>query len=61
MNQQVVSLSSAESEFCAIGSGCAPGLTVKHVLQEILHATSSDGDVKMTICTDSDTARGTIY
>ena len=31
-NQQVVSLSSAESEFYAIGSGYAPGLTVKHVL-----------------------------
>ena len=61
MNQQVVSLSSAESEFYAIGSGCARGLTVKHVLQEILHTVSSDIDVKMTIRTDSDAARGMIH
>ena len=47
VNQQVVSLSSAESEFYAIGSGCARGLTVKHVLLEILHTTSPDGDVKV--------------
>ena len=40
VNQQVVSLSSAEGEFYAIGSGCARGLTVKHVLLEILHATT---------------------
>ena len=46
VNQQVVSLSSAESEFHAIGSGCARGLTVKHVLLGILHTTSPDGDVK---------------
>ena len=37
VNQQVMSVSSAESEFHAIGSGCARGLTVKHVLQEIFH------------------------
>ena len=54
VNQHVVSRSSAESEFYAIGSGCARGLTVKHVLQEILHTTSPDSDVKMTIRTDSD-------
>ena len=39
VNQQVVWLSSAESEFHAIGSGCVRGLTVKHVSQEILHVT----------------------
>ena len=61
VNQQVVSLSSAESEFYTIGSGCARGLMVKHVLLEILHATSPDTDVKMTICTDSDAARGMIH
>ena len=61
VHQQVVLLSSAESEFCAVGSGCARGLTVKHVLLEILHTTSPDSDVKMTICTDSDAARGTIH
>ena len=44
-NQQVVSLSSAESEFYAIGSGCARGLTVEHVLLEIPHTTSPDSDV----------------
>ena len=32
VHRQVVSLRSAESEFHAIGSGCARGLTVKHVL-----------------------------
>ena len=58
VNQQVVSLSSSESEFYAIGSGCARGLTVKHVLQEIPHTTSPDGDVKMIVCTESDAARG---
>ena len=41
-NQQVVSLSSTESEFYAIGSGCARGITVKHVLQEILHRVARD-------------------
>ena len=61
VNQQVVSLSSAESEFYAIGSGCARGLTVKHVLLEILHATTPDEDIKMTVCTDSDAARGMIH
>ena len=61
VNQQVVSLSSAESEFYAIGQVVLEGLTVKHVLLEILHATSPDGDVKMTICTDSDAARGVIH
>ena len=61
MNQQVVSLASAESEFHAIGSGRVRGLTVKHVLQAILHTTSPDGDVKITICTDSDAPRGMIH
>ena len=61
VNQQVVSLSSAESEFYAMGSGCARGLTVKHVLQEILHTVSPDGDVKMTIRSDSDAACGMIH
>ena len=61
VNQQVVPLSSAESDLYAIGSGCARGLTVKHVLLEILHTTSPDSDVKMTICTDSDAARGMIH
>ena len=37
------------------------GLTVKHVLQEILHTMSPDSDVKMTIRTDSDAARGMIH
>ena len=61
VNQQVVSLSSAESEFCAIGSGCARGLTIKHVLLEILHTTTPDADIQMTVCTDSDAARGMIH
>ena len=61
VNQQVVSLSSAESEFYAIGSGCARGLTIKHVLLEILHTTTPDADIKMTVCTDSDAARGMIH
>ena len=58
MNQQVVSLSSADSEFYARRSGCARGLTIKHVLLEILHTTTPDADIKMTVCTDSDAARG---
>ena len=35
VSQKVASLSSAESEFAAIGSGTSRGLTVKHVLQEV--------------------------
>ena len=61
VNQPVVSLSSAESEFYAIGSGCARGLTIKHVLLAILHTTAPDADIKMTGCTDSDAARGMIH
>ena len=61
VNQQVVSLSSAESEFYAIGSGCARGLTIKHVLLEILHTTTPDAEIGMTVCTDSDAARGMIH
>ena len=61
VNQQLVPLSSAESDLYAIGSGCARGLTVKHVLLEILHTASPDSDVKMTICTDSDAARGMVH
>ena len=61
VNQQVVSLSSVESEFYAISSGCARGFTVKHVLLEILHATTPDEDIKMTVCTDSDAPRGMIH
>ena len=61
VNQHVVSLSSAENEFYAIGSGCARGLTVKHMLLEILHTTTPDEDIKVTVCTDSDAARGTIH
>ena len=56
VNQQVVSLSSAEREFHAIGSGCARGLTIKHVLLEILHTTTPDAEIGMTVCTDSDAA-----
>ena len=44
-----------------LGSGCARGLTVKQVLQEILRTMSPDSDVKMTIRTDSDAARGMIH
>ena len=36
-------------------------ITVKHVLQEILHTMSPGSDVKMTIRTDSDAARGLIH
>ena len=61
VNHQVVSLSSAEKEFCAIGSGCARGLTAKHALQEILHTVSPDNDVEMTIRTDSGAPRGMIH
>ena len=61
VDQQVVSLSSAESEFYAIGSGCARGLTIKHVLLEILHTTTPDAVIGMTVCTDSDAARGMIH
>ena len=60
VNQQVVSLSSAESEFHAIGSGLCSGAH-SHVLQEILHTVTPDSDVKMTIRTDSDAARGMIH
>ena len=46
VDQQVVSLSSAESEFHATGSGCARALTVKHALLEI----RQDGDLHRLRC-----------
>ena len=61
VNQQVVSLSSAGSDLYSIGSGCARRLTVKHLLQEILHTVFPDSVVKMTIRADSDAACGMIH
>ena len=55
-SRSLVSLSSAGSEFCAIGSGCARRLTIKHVLL----TTTPDTEIGMTVCTDSDAARGMI-
>ena len=36
LNQRCVALSTAESEFYAIGSGAARGITVKNVMAAIL-------------------------
>ena len=47
VSQKFVSLSSAESEFAAIGGGTSRGLTFKHVLQEVFgqhQARSKDTD-----------------
>ena len=48
VNQQVMSLSSAGSEFYAIGSGCSRRLTIKHVLLKILHTTTLDAEIEQT-------------
>jgi hypothetical protein len=61
VTQQAISLSSGESEFYALGSGCARGLTIKHVLQEVVDAQSSSAIVDMNINTDSDAARGMLH
>ena len=51
VSQKVVSLSSAESEFYAIGSGTIRGLTVKHVLQEILDNIKPGERMRMVVRT----------
>ena len=61
VTQQVVALSSAESEFYAMGSGCHRGLTVKSVLQEIVDLRTPGEKVEMRVFTDSDAARGMIH
>ena len=32
-----------------------------HVLLEVIHTTTPDADIGMTVCTDSDAARGMIH
>jgi hypothetical protein len=61
VTQQVISLSPAESEFYAIGSGCGRGLLIKGVLQEIHDALSDGVQITMIIKTDSDAARGMLH
>ena len=60
LNQKCIALSTAESEFYAIGSGAARGLTVKSVMKEItesIHKTPAK-DVTLELLTDSNAARG---
>ena len=61
VTQKLVALSSAESEFYAMGSGAARALTVKHVLQEILGAQAPDRSLKLTLFMDSNAAKGMIH
>ena len=58
VTQQVISLSSAESEFYAIGSGCSRGLTVKNVLNELAALHPGTEPIGTKVLTDSDAARG---
>ena len=61
VTQKLIALSSAESEFYAMGSGCARGITVKNVLTEIANAEMPDTVVKMEVHTDSTAARGMLH
>ena len=40
---------------------CSRAHSQTRLCRKILHTTSPDGDVKMTVCTDSDAARGMIH
>ena len=60
LNQRVVALSTAESEFYAIGSGAARGITVKNMMEaihEAAHGTPATY-IKLDLLTDSNAARG---
>ena len=61
MAQKLIALSSAESEFYAMGSGCARGITVKNVLMEIASAEMPDQTVAMEVHTDSTAAKGMLH
>ena len=61
VSQKVVSLSSAESEFPAIGGGTSRGLTVKHVPQEVLGNIRLGAKIPMVVRTDSDAARSMLH
>ena len=62
VSQQVVSLSSAESEFYAIGSGAARGITVNNVMLEMALATEPAAvPIQLVLRTDSDAARGMLH
>ena len=59
LNQKCIALSTAESEFYAIGSGAARALTVKSVMQEI-HEAMTDKPaqgIQLKMLTDSNAAR----
>lgn len=59
--QKVCSLSSAESEFYAIGSGAARGLMIKNVICEMRELAKRDTGIELDIDTDSTAARGMIH
>ena len=61
VSQKVVSLSSAESEFYAIGSGTSGGLTVKPVLQEVLGNIMLGAKIPMVLRTDMGAARSMLH
>ena len=61
VTQQVISLSSAESEFYAIGSGCGRGLLIKSVMQEIHDALGDGVQVRMVVKTDSAAAQAMLH
>ncbi|CAK0826802.1 unnamed protein product [Prorocentrum cordatum] len=62
ITQGAVALSSAESEFYAIGSAAARGIAVRQVMVEIAELGAGlPADVKLIIRTDSDAARGMIH
>jgi hypothetical protein len=58
VTQQTASPSSGESEFYALCSGCARGLTDKHDMQETAGVQSSSDQVDVNVHTDGDAARG---
>ena len=58
--QKVCSLSSAESEFYAIGSGAARGLMIKNAINEMREAAGRDDPLDMTVESDSTAAKGMV-
>eukprot|EP00959_Pyramimonas_sp_CCMP1952_P024042 504278-Pyramimonas_sp.AAC.1 len=61
LSQATVALSSGESEFYAMGSGTARGLTIKHALQEMAEMREEHINITLELETDSAAARRLIH
>ncbi|CAK0815117.1 unnamed protein product [Prorocentrum cordatum] len=61
LSQATVALSSGESEFYAMGSGTARGLTIEHALQEMAQMRNEEVKITLELETDSAAAKGMIH